>query len=241
MPKSMQPKRLRHPSSGGYARGSETRQRIIDSAIELFGESGYESTSTRQIAKKAGVNPPALQYYFDNKEGLYIACTASLVEENQAWLQPFLARTLVKDSADTDTCIETLCQMLDSLLERILSKNATSGQRLFYARMRLGQGPGKTAEDFSNKLFGQLFSGAVKLVARICDSPMDDEMVQLRTLSLLGQVTTFHVLRHTLFPTLTETGSVTAEKKEMIKKCIREQSLTLMHSWRKASEKSSPH
>ncbi|XBS70107.1 CerR family C-terminal domain-containing protein [Acerihabitans sp. KWT182] len=235
MPESMPPKRLRHPASGGYTRGSETRQRIIDSAIELFGEMGYESASTRQIARNAGVNPPALQYYFDNKEGLYIACTAFLVEENQAWLQPFLEKSLAKDSTDTDTCIETLCQMLDTILERILNKNATSGQRLFYARMRLGQGPGKAAEEFSNKLFGQLYGVAIKLVARICGSPESDEMVQLRTLSLLGQVTTFHVLRHALFPTLTETGAVSPEKAAMIKKCVREQSRILMNHWRQAA------
>ena len=234
---SMQSKRLRHPVSGGYPRGNETRQRIIDSAIELFGEVGYESASTRQIARNAGVNPPALQYYFDNKEGLYRACTAFLIEENQAWLQPFLAQARATDSADTDTCIETLCHMLDALLERILSKSSSSGQRLFYARMRLGQGPDKTAEEFSNKLFGQLYCVAVKLVASVCGTPAEDEMVQLRTLSLLGQVTTFHVLRHTLFPTLTETGSVTPEKIEMIKKCIQEQSRILMHNWRVAAKK----
>jgi hypothetical protein len=103
--------------------------------------------------------------------------------------------------------------------------------------MRLGQGPDKTAEEFSNKLFGQLYCVAVKLVASVCGTPAEDEMVQLRTLSLLGQVTTFHVLRHTLFPTLTETGSVTPEKIEMIKKCIQEQSRILMHNWREAAKK----
>lgn len=200
MSESTRPKQLRHPVSGGYARGNETRQRIIDSAIELFGESGFEGASTRQIARNAGVNPPALQYYFDNKEGLYTACTEYVVEENQAWLRPFLEQAMAKDSADADTCIETLCQMLDTILERILSKNTTSGQRLFYARMQLGQGPGRTAEEFSNKLFGQLHSVAVRLVACVCGSSVDDEMVQLRTLSLLGQVTTFHTLRRIMFP-----------------------------------------
>jgi len=237
MSENIQPKRLRHPPSGGYTRGSETRQRIIHSAIELFGELGYEGASTRQIARHAGVNPPALQYYFDNKEGLYIACTAFLVEENQAWLQPFLTQAMATDGADIDACIDTLCQMLETLLERILSKNATSGQRLFYTRMRLGQGPGEAAAEFSNKLFGQLYSVVVKLVARVCDGAVQDDMVQLRALSLLGQVTTFHVLRHTLFPTLTESGSVTPEKIAMIKSCICEQSRILLHSWRKAAEK----
>ncbi len=63
-------KRLRRPSAGGYARGDETRLRIIEAAIESFGEHGFEAASTRDIAARAGVNAPALQYYFENKEGV---------------------------------------------------------------------------------------------------------------------------------------------------------------------------
>jgi len=40
--------------------------------MRLFGEKGYEGASTRDIAAAAGVNAPALQYYFDNKR----ACSA---------------------------------------------------------------------------------------------------------------------------------------------------------------------
>src|ERR1700754_2298391 len=76
-------KRLRRPAAGGYARGDETRLRIIEAAIELFGERGFESASTREIAARAGVNAPALQYYFENKEGVYRACAEHLADE--AW------------------------------------------------------------------------------------------------------------------------------------------------------------
>ena len=48
----------------GYVKGQETRLRIILAAIDLFGEEGYERASTRKIAIAAGVNLPALQYYF---------------------------------------------------------------------------------------------------------------------------------------------------------------------------------
>ncbi|HET7332138.1 TetR family transcriptional regulator, partial [Dyella sp.] len=48
-------KRLRRPSAGGYARGDETRERIIDAAVKLFGERGFAGASTRDIAAAAGV------------------------------------------------------------------------------------------------------------------------------------------------------------------------------------------
>ncbi len=58
-------------------------QRIIEAAIELFGEHGFERASTRDIAARAGVNAPALQYYFENKEGVYRACAEALADD--AW------------------------------------------------------------------------------------------------------------------------------------------------------------
>ena len=61
-------------SSGGYARGDETRLRIVETALDMFGQQGYEKTSTRAIAEHANVNLGALTYYFGNKEGLYRAC-----------------------------------------------------------------------------------------------------------------------------------------------------------------------
>src|SRR6185312_1309491 len=74
-------KRLRRPPAGGYARGDETRERIIDAAVKLFGERGFAAASTRDIATAAGVNAPALQYYFENKEGLYQACAEFIASD----------------------------------------------------------------------------------------------------------------------------------------------------------------
>jgi len=46
------------------------KQRIIDASRELFSEVGYESTSVREIAKKAGVNLASINYYFKSKKNL---------------------------------------------------------------------------------------------------------------------------------------------------------------------------
>ena len=78
----------RRPDRGGYARGEETRARIIEAAVRVFGNEGYERASTRQIAAEAGVNPPALQYYFDSKEGLHRACAEFIVARMREALGP---------------------------------------------------------------------------------------------------------------------------------------------------------
>ncbi|MET9364648.1 helix-turn-helix domain-containing protein [Streptomyces sp. NPDC006632] len=54
------------------ARGN-TRQRIQDVALELFGEQGYEKTSLREIAERLGVTKAALYYHFKTKEDIIIS------------------------------------------------------------------------------------------------------------------------------------------------------------------------
>ncbi|MDA9860388.1 TetR family transcriptional regulator [Planctomycetota bacterium] len=49
---------------------TETKQKILDTAQELFAKHGYSNTSLRQITSGAGVNLAAVSYYFGGKEQL---------------------------------------------------------------------------------------------------------------------------------------------------------------------------
>jgi AcrR family transcriptional regulator len=53
-------------------RGEETRERILDVALELFNEEGYERTSLREIAGRLGVTKAALYYHFKSKEDILL-------------------------------------------------------------------------------------------------------------------------------------------------------------------------
>jgi AcrR family transcriptional regulator len=52
--------------------GKATRERILDVALELFNEQGYEKTSLREIAERLGVTKAALYYHFERKEDLLL-------------------------------------------------------------------------------------------------------------------------------------------------------------------------
>jgi AcrR family transcriptional regulator len=49
---------------------SDKREDILMVAEELFGEKGFDGTSVRDIAQKAGVNLAMISYYFGSKEKL---------------------------------------------------------------------------------------------------------------------------------------------------------------------------
>lgn len=50
---------------------NEAETKLLQSALTLFSEKGYEGTSIREIIEGAGVTRPVLYYYFENKEDLF--------------------------------------------------------------------------------------------------------------------------------------------------------------------------
>src|SRR5579871_1236893 len=50
----------------------ETRSRLLDAALAIFAETGFDGASVRQICDRAGVrNIGAINYHFQSKERLY--------------------------------------------------------------------------------------------------------------------------------------------------------------------------
>ncbi|MGK5551567.1 TetR/AcrR family transcriptional regulator [Actinomadura kijaniata] len=66
-------------------RRSDTRERIRQTALELFLERGYDQTSLREIAERLGVTKAALYYHFKTKEEL-VASLGEGVDGNLAEL-----------------------------------------------------------------------------------------------------------------------------------------------------------
>src|SRR5205814_2945647 len=56
---------------------SATKQRILETAARLFAKTGWENTTTRDIAAEAGIATGTLFNYFDTKESV----AAALISE----------------------------------------------------------------------------------------------------------------------------------------------------------------
>jgi len=57
-----------------------TRERIVEAAVEVFTERGFEGTSTREIARRARTNQGLITYHFGTKEELWRAAANSIFE-----------------------------------------------------------------------------------------------------------------------------------------------------------------
>jgi AcrR family transcriptional regulator len=97
-----------------------TQQRLLDAAEQVFAEKGFKAASIREICKRAGANIAAVNYYFGDKERLYIetvkyahrACTQGMpfpewptgtppVEKLQEFIRVMVARMLEPQSVES--------------------------------------------------------------------------------------------------------------------------------------------
>lgn len=62
-------------------RGSDTRRRVLDSALELFAEVPYAEARVEQITERAGCSRPAFYQYFSSKEDVFWTLATRLGEE----------------------------------------------------------------------------------------------------------------------------------------------------------------
>src|ERR1700722_12315497 len=68
----------------------EPRVRLLEAAGQIFAEKGFKGGTVREIIQRAGVNIAAVNYYFRDKEGLYVeavkaAACGRLPLENLVW------------------------------------------------------------------------------------------------------------------------------------------------------------
>ena len=60
-----------HPASGLRERKKRAaRAAVVDAALELFADRGFEHTTIADVAERAGVSPATVARYFDSKESL---------------------------------------------------------------------------------------------------------------------------------------------------------------------------
>ena len=184
------PIKRRHPEDGGYARGEETRARIIATALRVFGEEGFNKASTRRIATDAGVNPPALQYYFGGKEGLHRACAQFIIDRVMTIVAPALLEARqIKQRAQRDRAIDALCTLLDAMADGLVAAGSESWSRFITRGKADGAGP---AMGMLRQNIGMpIMLTVAQLIAVVSDRDAGDEIVRVKAAAILGQVSTF--------------------------------------------------
>lgn len=199
--------RAGHPS-GRYPCGEETRQRIIDAAVEIFGRQGFAATSTRDIAVAAGIKTPAIQYYFGSKLGLYDACIEQLTATVARRITPEMddCRAVIAGGAPLGGIIAALCRAQDCLIDSFF--DAYEG----HAIQRL-----LAWEDVENTLCASdalmkerigrpIFETFRVAVAQVMSPPLLPSEIEIQAMALMGISMIFHTNRNRVLDLIKHPG-----------------------------------
>jgi AcrR family transcriptional regulator len=224
---------------GLHARGEDTRRRILEVALEIFASQGYEGTSTRLLADRAGVNLPAIQYYFGSKEGLYRAVIEQIIRHNEAHMAPLAARVraaLADADAPREDLLELLCEIFASFVTLVSGGDQVESRRLLYARAEVEKTPG--LELLHQSGIQQIFEPCLSLIGRLLGQSTDDPATVLHALTLLGQVTIFcnHSVRRVL-----HLGEFGAERVATIQAMVRANTCAIIRAAQSAKTQPSTY
>lgn len=166
----------------------------MEAAIELFAASGFEGASTRTIAERAGVNLPAIQYYFGSKEGLYRAVIEQFSLQMQAGVSPIAERVrdeLASGQPSRQRLVDLLCDLIGIVIALILDDSVPNreSRQKFFARMEVE--PNAAVIALQDDMIRHVCSPLCAIIGRLIDLPPDDEQVRLHSMTIIGQAKIF--------------------------------------------------
>ena len=179
-------------------RGDATRQKLLTAAIDVFGQFGFDGTTTRALASAAGVNLQAIPYYFGGKEGLYLAAAEHLatlisghVGSRRQQVQARLAAIQAEGRPVTrEEAGELLTILLTTLAEVMVSEKSRPWARFL---IREQMAPTEAFAKVYEGVMRPMVEAIRRLVGILLDAPPTSERVGLRALSLIGSVMVFRV------------------------------------------------
>ncbi|HEV2598455.1 TetR/AcrR family transcriptional regulator [Sphingopyxis sp.] len=173
----------------GYAKGADTRARVLETALCAFGAEGFDSVTTRKIADRAGVSLPALSYYFGTKEALYLACARTIVSEYQEALGAAAAsaRSSLHGKQDRAHSATALSELMAELARFLLSTGDAARRAPFVARELASPGP--AFDILAAELWRPGIDLAANLITRASGGTLQGNEARIRATMMIASLT----------------------------------------------------
>jgi AcrR family transcriptional regulator len=197
-------------------RGGETRERLIEAAIDVFGRHGYEGATTRQIANAADANLAAIVYHFGSKEALYLAVVQHLVDEINERMGPVLAFVEASFPKRPAEGVALLKQMLGTFVDVILGN--PEAQRWARIIVRELLDPTETF-DVIYGFTGRAHALVTRLVGVVTGADPEAIETKLRAFTFIGQGIVFRVANAMVLRRI-ERESLGPDEREEIKRIL---------------------
>lgn len=135
-----------------------TRQRIVNSALDLFARHGVTETTTRQIADQAEINEVTLFRHFGTKHGLLLAVMQECLEKYLVLTQAGDSLIMSEISSEGDLArflrhyIQSSLEAIESVPELVRSLIGEAGQYPLESRQAIALGIAQINQSIANTL-----------------------------------------------------------------------------------------
>jgi AcrR family transcriptional regulator len=191
-----------------------TRTALVQAALRLFGQQGFDGTSTREIAAEAKANIGSIAYHFGGKEGLRIAAADYIVETIQAIAGQAIG-TLPPPTNEIPGAEAAQAQLFMAL-ERMVGFIVASPQAGEIVQFVLRELSHPTAA--LDRIYLGVFEPTHRRICQIWEQatgePAESESTRLTVFTLIGQVIYFRIGREAVMRRMGwhEIGNVEAGK-----------------------------
>jgi AcrR family transcriptional regulator len=205
----------------GSGKAKDPRSKLLDVAIEHFGEAGFKGASTRAIAAQVGTMMSSITYHFGSKDGLYLAAARHIGCLMQAWMAPGLAHAeaIYDVRGDPDAAREALHFLFDHVVEAL---NAEENEAVARFIFREQAEPSEAFTIIYDGAMGAMFEIIIHLLLAAVGRRISEAEARLRSLTLFGQVLVFRVSRASVLRT-NDWVMIGPEQLAAIKRVIRDQ------------------
>jgi AcrR family transcriptional regulator len=156
----------------------DTATRILDAAGPIFADKGFERATVRDICQAAGVNLASVNYYFRDKERLYIEAVkqAAMLRQSQVPMPQWSAGT---------PPAEKLRQFVRTMLARMLGAEQAPWQ----ARLMMREvfQPTSACRELAEEYFRPHFDLLLSIVAELTPPEMPFHQRRRIADSVIGQ------------------------------------------------------
>jgi len=169
-------------------RSERTRQRLIEVAVEVFSELGYEAASTRVIVEKAQANLVSIPYYFGSKLGLHHAAAeyiGSNIQERLRATCERARRALEIEGLTHQQTLDHFTNFIVEFAEFLLGGETPNSWAQFIIREQFDP---SGAFEILHANFLPLLETGFEFVARLTGRPADAPETRLQFMAVLAMV-----------------------------------------------------
>lgn len=169
----------------------QTRKALVGAALRLFGEKGFDGTSTRDIAAAANANIGSIAYHFGGKEGLRAACAAFIVETIQTVATQALAAEsgAGSEAGATDRLEASVRRMVGFIIAR-----PEAGAIVQFILRELAH-PTAALDTIYNGVFEPTHRRLCEFWAEATGEDAESERTKIIVFTMIGQVIYFRIGR----------------------------------------------